>query len=113
MFERALSAAGAAFVSAIIVNPLDVAKVGRPPGHPPPSPSPPSSPVVGEWSPCGLVAKRVSCFSRMQTRLQAQAAGVLYHYPPQVAALGPDAVRSPISFCVACGVGFGGGWLGS
>jgi len=73
MFERALSAAGAAFVSAIIVNPLDVAK----------------------------------------TRLQAQAAGVLYHYPPQVAALGPDAVRSPISFCVACGVGFGGGWLGS
>jgi hypothetical protein len=32
MFERALSAAGAAFVSAIIVNPLDVAKVGSP-GH--------------------------------------------------------------------------------
>jgi len=30
MFERALSAAGAAFVSAIIVNPLDVAKVGPP-----------------------------------------------------------------------------------
>lgn len=30
MFERALSAAGAAFVSAIIVNPLDVAKVGSP-----------------------------------------------------------------------------------
>lgn len=27
LFERALSAAGAAFVSAIIVNPLDVAKV--------------------------------------------------------------------------------------
>ena len=32
MFERALSAADAAFVSAIIVNPLDVAKVGSP-GH--------------------------------------------------------------------------------
>jgi solute carrier family 25, member 39/40 len=28
MYERAFSAAGAAFVSAIIVNPLDVAKVG-------------------------------------------------------------------------------------
>ncbi|GJN03391.1 hypothetical protein PR202_ga20831 [Eleusine coracana subsp. coracana] len=51
MVERALSAAGAAFVSAIIVNPLDVAK----------------------------------------TRLQAQAAGVLYNHPPQMAALGPDA----------------------
>jgi solute carrier family 25, member 39/40 len=30
MAERALSAAGAAFVSAIIVNPLDVAKVSGP-----------------------------------------------------------------------------------
>nr|CAB3482846.1 unnamed protein product [Digitaria exilis] len=59
MFERALSAAGAAFVSAIIVNPLDVAK--------------------------------------------AQAAGVLYHHPPQMAALGPDAVRNLISFCVLWG----------
>jgi len=32
MFERALSTVGAAFVSAIIINPLDVAKVGSP-GH--------------------------------------------------------------------------------
>ncbi|TVU06309.1 hypothetical protein EJB05_49516 [Eragrostis curvula] len=62
MVERALSAAGAAFVSAIIVNPLDVAK----------------------------------------TRLQAQAAGVLYHHPPQMAALGPDAILSEFRCSPSC-----------
>ncbi|GJN16413.1 hypothetical protein PR202_gb03398 [Eleusine coracana subsp. coracana] len=62
MVERALSAAGAAFVSAIIVNPLDVAK----------------------------------------TRLQAQAAGVLYNHPPQMAALGPDAILSEFRCSPSC-----------
>ncbi|XP_062192117.1 mitochondrial carrier protein MTM1-like [Phragmites australis] len=62
MVERALSAAGAAFLSAVIVNPLDVAK----------------------------------------TRLQAQAAGVLYHHPPQMAALGPDAILSEFRCSPSC-----------
>jgi len=38
----------------------------------------------------------------MQTRLQAQAAGVLYHQPAQMAALGPDAVRKPIHSVLLC-----------
>ncbi|XP_062195943.1 mitochondrial carrier protein MTM1-like isoform X2 [Phragmites australis] len=58
MVERALSAAGAAFISAVIVNPLDVAK--------------------------------------------AQAAGVLYHHPPQMAVLGPDAILSEFKCSASC-----------
>jgi hypothetical protein len=38
----------------------------------------------------------------MQTRLQAQAAGVLYNQPAQMAALGPDAVRNPIHCVQGC-----------
>jgi solute carrier family 25 protein 39/40 len=38
----------------------------------------------------------------MQTRLQAQAAGVLYHQPAQMAALGPDAVRNSIHSVLRC-----------
>ncbi|XP_073007993.1 mitochondrial carrier protein MTM1 [Typha latifolia] len=73
--ERSLSAAGAAFLSAILVNPLDVAK----------------------------------------TRLQAQAAGVLYYHPPQhqygrqMASLGPNTLLSDIRCSPSCtrGVVFG------
>lgn len=62
MAERAVSAASAAFISAIIVNPLDVAK----------------------------------------TRLQAQAAGVLYYQPSQMAALGLDTILSEFRCSPSC-----------
>lgn len=91
LFERALSAAGAAFVSAIIVNPLDVAKVGS---RGTPSLMQASPPTGVE---CYAFASASNAFPvSMQTRLQAQAAGVLYHQPAQMAALGPDAVRNPV-----------------
>jgi solute carrier family 25, member 39/40 len=101
MVERALSAAGAAFISAIIVNPLDVAKVS---GLGSLVPLPLSPPAFRVQVPAVRRLTRFVCLSRwMQTRLQAQAAGVQYHHPPQMAALGPDAVRNPIPSCFAWG----------
>lgn len=95
MAERALSAAGAAFVSAIIVNPLDVAKVGVGGLSLPPR--------ALVW----LVAESFFVFfffRLLQTRLQAQAAGVPYYQPSQMASLGPDAVTNlMISMRVPCG----------
>jgi hypothetical protein len=99
MFERALSAAGAAFVSAIIVNPLDVAKVGTP------SPSLSSSPpALG-----GCSARRVWWLTRFACVCvdadEVAGAGGGGSVPPPT----PDGYaragcgENPISFCVVWG----------
>ncbi|RWR80239.1 mitochondrial carrier protein MTM1 isoform X1 [Cinnamomum micranthum f. kanehirae] len=72
--ERVLSATGAAFLSAIIVNPLDVAKAFVIP---------------------------------LQTRLQAQAAGVPYSYPQHhisrcMASLGPNMIFPDVRCSPSC-----------
>lgn len=89
--ERAFSAAGAAFLSAILVNPLDVVKV---------------LPLLFHsffsfrycfwcfWYICNWF---LACFFFRQTRLQAQAAGVPYSHPlgnvtTRMAVFGPNMV---------------------
>lgn len=99
--ERAFSAAGAAFLSAILVNPLDVAKVII------------HEPtfifkvilillVLVDLYSCGWIIAELS-FCPLQTRLQAQAAGVPYSHPlsniiSRMAFFGPNMVWKSFNF---------------
>ncbi|MQL94756.1 hypothetical protein Taro_027429, partial [Colocasia esculenta] len=89
--ERAVSAAGAAFLSAILVNPLDVAKVNC------------SFRICDCYSMHILILLAL----QLQTRLQAQAAGVPY-YPNQqrvgmhAVSLGPNTSFSAIRYPPSC-----------